>query len=96
MAKRRRNANFEQVPISRNGSLTTLADGAVDITLIQASAFGRESRISSVDLMWTLRDLTVGEGPLVFGVAHSDYTAIEVVEALAATIVDGGDKIAVE
>jgi len=96
MAKRRRNANFEQVPVSRNGSLATLADGAVDVTLIQASAFGRSSRIHSVDLLWTLRGLTAGEGPLLFGVAHSDYTAAEIVEALAATIVDGSDKIALE
>ncbi len=97
MAKRRRtNKNFEQVPVSRNGSLATLADGAVDVTLIQASAFGRSCRVSSVDILWTLRGLTAGEGPLVFGVAHSDYTAAEIVEALAATIVDGSDKIAAE
>lgn len=39
-------------------------------------------RVSSVVATWALEGHTAGEGPLIFGVSHSDYTAAEVQEYL--------------
>ncbi len=51
----------------------------------------------SQDARVGLRNLTPGEGPIVVGVAHSDYTAAEIEECLeAVTSWDRGDKIALE
>ncbi len=32
----------------------------------------------SIEATWSLTGLTAGEGPIVFGVSHSDYTAAEI------------------
>lgn len=36
--------------------------------------------IISADLNWIAKDITGGEGPIQFGLAHSDYTAAEIEE----------------
>lgn len=51
----------------------------------------------SMDVTANIHGLTAGEGPILFGVAHEDYTAAEVEEWLEATASwDIGDKIAQE
>lgn len=39
----------------------------------------------STELTWSKRDGTVGEGPIIVGLAHSDYTAAEIEEYLENT-----------
>ncbi len=53
--------------------------------------------LSSMDIRSALRNVTVGEGPIVYGVAHGDYTAAEIEECLEAVgSWDRSDQIAVE
>ncbi len=53
-----------------------------------------QSYCISADCLWAIRDLTAGEGPLQVGLAHSDYTASEIKEALeAGASFDPGDKV---
>ncbi len=48
-------------------------------------------------LFWTTQNFTVGEGPIVAGIANSDYTAAEIEECLEANASwDRGDKVANE
>ncbi len=58
-------------------ALGTLADdvvvGAVLTDTLAESAF-----LISVKLVWTLSNLTPGEGPIEVGVAHSDYSDAEI------------------
>ncbi len=54
-------------------------------------------RVTSIDVMVGIHNHVVGEGPIVIGVAHSDYTDVEIQEwflALAAWSEE--DKIARE
>ncbi len=51
----------------------------------------------SLEATWDIEGRTAGEGPLVVGVAHSDYTAAEIEEWFQATgSWDRADKIAQE
>ncbi len=44
-----------------------------------------------------MTDLTANDGPIVIGLAHSDYTVTEIKEALeASTAIDAGNLIAQE
>ncbi len=52
-------------------------------------------RVTSMDGVWSIIG-AVNEGPLVFGVAHGDYTAAEIEECLEASLTRPGDKIAKE
>ncbi len=53
--------------------------------------------ISSIVCNWSLARVTNPQGPIVFGVAHSDYTDSEILAVITATgSWDGGDKIAQE
>ncbi len=46
---------------------------------------------------WGITGLTVGEGPITVGYAHSDYTVTEIKECLEAnTAISQGDKVANE
>ncbi len=77
-------------------TLSTLADGS-----LAANAFPNTVNDSRLAIylkgVWSLRGAAAGEGPLEFGVAHSDYTAAEIEESLeSAGNWDLGDKIAQE
>jgi len=53
--------------------------------------------LSSIVSTWTLDQLTGSQGPLIFGVAHSDYTDAEIEEVIENTgSWDAGDKISQE
>ena len=75
--------------------LSTLADNAV--LGVDSDPFGREFYAISADLYWGLDGLTAGQGPIVVGCAHNDYTDVEVAENLNTTgMEDPGDMIAKE
>ncbi len=53
--------------------------------------------ISSIVCSWVMDKLTLGQGPIAFGVAHSDYTDAEIEEVIESTGTwDSGDKISRE
>ncbi len=98
MAKRKPRSmrGFRKLPVDDAVLGGTLAADDVTSTAL-AGAVTESRRVSSAVLTWSLHDLTVAQGPLVVGVAHSDYTAAEIEECLEATGAwDEGDKIAQE
>ncbi len=69
----------------------SVVKGNLDSTVVDGTF------LISADLVWGLRGITPGEGPIVVGLAHSDYSAAEIEEALEAiTSWDEGDKVAQE
>lgn len=79
MAKKRGNKNFRAIRVSALVSLGTLADNThVKATLLDNT--DQEMYVVSADLMWTVRDHTGAEGPLIVGLSHGDYTVGEIKE----------------
>lgn len=82
--------------ISDNWVLGTLGDNVA----VKSSGFGQSSRhmtVISLDVGFTLKGLTPGEGPIDFGVAHSDYTVGEIIENLSSNAGwDSGNLIEME
>ncbi len=76
-------------------ALSTLADNSVLKTAIQA-AFTRRFRVAYLKGTWIIRGGTSTEGPLVVGLAHSDYTIAEIQEATDVSVISSSEKIANE
>ncbi len=54
-------------------------------------------RLSSIEGIWSCSGLTVGDGPVLVGIAAGDYSLAEIEQCLeAATAIDLGDEIARE
>ncbi len=76
-------------------ALATLANS----TLLSSSMSPVNERTLAASLwgQWSVRNLTAGEGPIRFGVAHSDYSDAEIEEVLEATASwNEGDLVAQE
>ncbi len=52
--------------------------------------------VVSVDLQWSISGHTVGEGPVIFGIANDDLNAAEIAEALDASPQSMADIVARE
>ncbi len=53
--------------------------------------------VSSIESIWSLRDFTAGEGSIVVGVAHGDYSDAEIEEVIEnAGSWDEGNKVSQE
>ncbi len=85
MAKRkgkaRRRFNLRMVRTSAQLALGTLGN----VTVINGAVFGNADgayRIMSTNVLWTMKNLTAGEGPIHVGYAHGDYTVTEIKEAI--------------
>ncbi len=90
-----RKSRFAVINVSESLALLTLADDAV--LGVDSDPFGREFYGISADLYWGVRNHTAGEGPIIVGIAHNDYTDVEVAENLNQTgMEDSGDMIAKE
>ncbi len=81
--KGKRDSAFAVLPFTSSQALSTLADGTVLLSNITGTLVDPFHAIS-MDINWTLRGGTVGEGPIEVGVAHGDYSTTEVSEALNA------------
>ncbi len=57
--------------------LLTLNNGVALGQIFGSVVFDR-TFVSSVVATWNLRDLTVAEGPIICGLAHSDYSSAEI------------------
>ncbi len=87
LAKRRKRRRWTQkdanLPAFGGVDLLAAANAAVvkqDLTTIADN----EYRCLSMRMIWTRRGGTAGEGPLVFGVAHGDYSVTEIKECIEA------------
>ncbi len=77
-------------------ALSTLASGAL-ITQVFDESVAEEAIMTSLVASWALDNIVAGQGPLQFGVAHSDYTGPEILEVIANTgSWDLGNKVAQE
>ncbi len=93
-AKRGRKGRRLFVPkVTHEEALGTLAASDVQANNI-ADTLDEEAFLISADLVWSIRDLTATEGPIVVGICHSDYAASEIEEYLEnAGSWDRGDLI---
>ncbi len=73
--------NYVKQRIVDSVSAGALAQNAL-ISESLGVALEEEGRVSSIRGIWTIRGGTNTEGPIVFGVAHSDYTSAEIEECL--------------
>ncbi len=77
-------------------ALSTLAPNTLISALFDEAPVER-MLASSLVATWSIDDLLAGQGPLIFGVAHSDYTDAEIEAYIEnAGSWDTGDKIAQE
>ncbi len=90
-AKRRSRGRFRVVRVQFNISLGTLASGTM-LSQTLGIGTGQEYWAISADIVWTLEDLTVGQGPIAVGIAHGDYSVTELDEWYEATGTLAGDK----
>jgi len=83
-SRRRYGPNDVKIPLNAAQVLGTLGDN----TVLKIAMFGgnltEDLFIKAIKGTWTIRGLTATEGPLSFGIAHSDYTVAEIAEALDA------------
>ncbi len=87
---------YQKLPFDFGGAIGAVANGKVNGVDIGDTVNDR-MWLSSVKAVYAVRDFTSGEGPIVFGVAHSDYSNDEVEQAVEAiTSWDLGDLIARE
>ncbi len=93
---RRAYKGYRKLPFTATSALgTTSADDVTSTALTPVMTETR--RVLSLEATYALQGLTAGDGPLEYGVAHSDYTAAEIEEALEADASwDEGDKVAQE
>ncbi len=90
--------NYVKGRIEDKKDLSTLgADTLISGTV--ASVMTESGRVSSVSLTWSLTDLVdaAGDGPIVVGLAHSDYSDAEISAVLTSAVTwDRGNKIGEE
>ncbi len=92
----KRRFNLRRVRVSPELALATLASDTVLATVLIGTS-ASTYRCMSVSLTWSLTDLTANDGPIIVGLAFSDYTVTEIKECLeAAEAIDIGDKIGQE
>ncbi len=82
---------------ANSGDLSTLATVTAIKSTLLAAPVGSSYRVASVKATWSLVPFTEGDGPILLGIAHGDYTIAEIKEFIEATsAIDLGDKIAQE
>ncbi len=95
--RRRRMGRYVRGAIDEALDLGTLASKTA--VLAGLSTVNERSLVSSIVATWSLSDWTpaVGVGPVLVGVAHSDYSLVEINEYLEQTSSwNEGDKVAQE
>ncbi len=73
--------------------------GSATAILAALSAVNERTLVTSIVAQWTVSEFTVavGDGPIAVGVAHSDYSLVEIEEYLEQTDSwDEGNKVAQE
>lgn len=97
MARKRRIKGYEAVRINESLALGGLNDRTVVAQGLTTSPEDGHSRWNwSFEGFISIKDQTGGEGPIVVGCCHGDYTVTEVKEALEATDTNTEDQILLE
>ncbi len=82
--------------VNESLALSNLAQGAL-VADTWDETVNERTLVSSIVCTWSLDELVLAQGPIEFGVAHSDYTAAEILEVISnAGSWDSGDKISQE
>ncbi len=93
---RRRRRGVRMLKCSELVTLGTLGAQTAIVTVFD-STVEDSTYLLSIECVYSMSEHAVNEGPIVVGVAHSDYTAAEILEWYqAAGAWDRGDKIAQE
>ncbi len=79
--RRRTIGKYLKGNIDENFSLGTLASATLVSNTFDESVT-EKSLISSIVVTWSVDQLTSPQGPILFGVAHSDYTDAEIEEVI--------------
>lgn len=96
MAKKGRGSRLHVAKIDKTMALGALAADTLISSLLGDTVVTKEYAVS-LDCVYTFEGATVGEGPIMFGWAHSDYSSTEIEEALEATgSWDVSDKVSQE
>ncbi len=94
--KYRRSGQYLKGNVDESLSLGTLAASAV-VGDQWDEVVNERTRISSILVTWMIDNITSPQGPIVFGVAHSDYSDAEILEVIQnAGSWDSGNKISQE
>ncbi len=92
----RRRFNLRKVNTTAGITLGTLAN----VTVVTGALTGTASqayRLMSTTGVWSIKNNTVGEGPITFGFAHSDYSVTEIKEAIeSGASISLGNKVSQE
>ncbi len=93
--KRSRNSkNFVALPVQGSVALGVLASAKVLSANLPAGNFTEDLYAISADIEVAVRGLTGGEGfPSSWGLAHSDYSDVEIEENLEVALLGPGTKI---
>ncbi len=93
--KGKRRSGVIAVEVDGSLALSTLASETVLASNISPSESveGNTLYAISADLLISLRNMTAGEGPIIVGCAHDDYSVTEIQEALQADNLDFTNKI---
>ncbi len=98
MAKHRRRrrggrrADFQALRVEQEIGVGALINGNV-LTSTMTALGETEYQVVSMDLVWSKRDGTAGEGPFQVGVANGDLNATEIAEALDANPTSPADIV---
>ncbi len=84
--RRRSRGRYIKGAIDETLDLGTLASKTLIANVFDETVEER-TRVSSIDATWSLADFTpgAGDGPILCGVAHSDYSAAEIEEVIENT-----------
>jgi len=95
MAKHKRNGkNFVAIPFSGSFNLGSLVADAVALGDLFGGNLTEDFYAISLDIDSEILVLTAGEGnPSLLGLAHGDYSAAEIAEALNVQLLGPGSKI---
>ncbi len=72
--------------------LSTLATNT-GVVLQPGATLAQEIRLTSAVIQFAVAGVTDGEGPILVGVAHPDYTLAEIEEAIESTLVNASDMV---
>ncbi len=92
----RRRYSLRRVRITPGDALGTLGSATAVIEALTGASVSAY-RLVTAKGAWTVTGLVAGEGPIVVGYAHSDYTVVEIKECIESQAsIDPGEKIAQE
>ncbi len=75
-------------------SLGALASS--DVVIANLTALSQDAYVISADLTWSTQGVSINDGPIQCGLAHSDYTVTEIQEAIDASPANDSDMIQIE